>query len=47
MAFERSYLAALAQVASYVSDGATLTLSDAAGTAVLAFAAQVPATPGG
>jgi heat shock protein HslJ len=44
MAFEQSYLAAMAEVASYVSDGATLTLSDAAGTAVLAFAAQAPAT---
>lgn len=44
MAFEASYLEALSSVASWVSDGATLTLSDAAGSAVVAFAAQAPAT---
>ena len=44
MDFETSYLAALAAAATYVTDGATLTMSDAAGATVLAFAAQAPAT---
>lgn len=44
MDFETSYLGALATVATYVTDGATLTMSDASGAEVLAFAAQAPAS---
>lgn len=44
MAFERSYLAALGTVAGYAISGDALSLTDAAGTEVLAFQAQAPAS---
>jgi heat shock protein HslJ len=44
MAFETSYLAALATVASYTNDGTALTMMDASGAAVLAYSAAPVAT---
>ncbi|MFN8520460.1 MAG: META domain-containing protein [Chloroflexota bacterium] len=44
MAFEQSYLAALASTASYAIGDGTLTLADASGAEAVAFAAQTPAS---
>ncbi len=44
MAFERSYLEALATVAGYAVGDGTLYLTDASGAEVLAFQAQAPAS---
>ncbi len=44
MAFEQSFLAALASVTSYALSGETLVLSDASGAEVLGFQAQAPAS---
>jgi heat shock protein HslJ len=43
-AFEQGYLAALGTVATYAIDGDALTLSDASGTAVLAYSRSAPAS---
>jgi len=42
MDFETEYLTALASVASYTTDGKTLTLTDASGAEALTYAAQAP-----
>ena len=44
MDFETSYFAALATVASYTTDGKTLTLADASGATAATFAAAAPAS---